>query len=274
MGSRKKSKSTVELSKYKLYEASVQNPTWQAQNFPRFHQWILKKIPRSLREDFCGTGQISCEWVKDSKLNTAVGLDLDPEPLTYGRTENISQLSKEEQSRIELRRENVMTVTREKFDLVAACNFSFFIFHEREELLKYFKAVYASLNKKGSFFLELSGGEGMIEKTKDQRTFKIKGHGKFQYVWEQHEYNTISAVSDYSIHYQLPNRRWMKDVFTYHWRLWGIREVRDVLKDAGFQKSVVFWESLEHGATGDYVPTEKGEHLNTWLAYIVGVKDV
>lgn len=263
------------LSKFILYESSVQCPDWHVKHFPEFHEWILGSEPFLLREDFCGTARISCAWVEKSKKHKAVGLDLDTEPLTHGLTHNISKLPQDAQARVKLIEADVREVTKEKFDLVAACNFSFFIFHERAEVLEYFKAVYKSLSSKGTFFLEMAGGEGMLEKLKEGRDFRIKGHGKFQYVWEQHQYDPISAVSDYSIHFQLPNKRWMRDVFTYHWRLWGIREVRDILKEAGFSRSVVFWETSNKSGdgSGDYVPTETGDHAHAWIAYVVGVKE-
>ncbi len=268
---------TRSISKYALYEEAVQCPDWHTTHFPRFHEWILGKgkVPRRLREDFCGTARISCEWVKSHKDRRAVGLDLDPEPLAYAEQENLSSLTSSERERIELRQQDVMVPTQDKFDLVATCNFSFFIFKERKLVIDYFKAVHASLDKKGTVFLEMAGGEGMIERMEESRAFRMRGFGKFKYVWEQHQFDPISCVSDYSIHFQQPNRRWMKDVFTYHWRIWGIREVREMLLDAGFKRTVVFWETLDKNGrgTGDYVPAETGDHAHAWIAYVVGVKE-
>ena len=268
-----KSLTGVEL-KYALYENSVQCPDWHVKHFPEFHEWLLGKKAYKLREDFCGTARISCEWVKKSKQHTAVGLDLDPEPLKYGTEKNLSQLSPNARERVRLLQENVLHVTKEKFDLVAACNFSFFIFLDRKTLLEYFRAVYLSLDKQGTFFLEMAGGEGMREKDKEQRSFLIPKYGRCQYVWEQHGGDPVSAIADYSIHYQLPNNRWIKDQFTYHWRLYGVRELRDILEEAGFEKTAVFWEQNDKrgNGTGDYVPTEKGDQSHSWITYVTGVK--
>ena len=38
-----------------------------------------------LREDFCGTFAICCEWAKSGATFEAHGVDLDPEPLQYGK---------------------------------------------------------------------------------------------------------------------------------------------------------------------------------------------
>ena len=88
------------LSKHKLYELSVQSPNWQVDYLPQFHEWLTGKPARLMREDFCGTGKISCEWVKRHKKNRAVGLDLDDEVLNYANTINKSELTPLEQKRV------------------------------------------------------------------------------------------------------------------------------------------------------------------------------
>src|SRR5947209_4821969 len=89
------------LSKFRIYEEAVQSPRWQVEYLPQFHQWLVGKNPTSMREDFCGTGKISCEWVKLSKKNRAVGLDLDDETLQYANQVNRSVLTLGEQKRVE-----------------------------------------------------------------------------------------------------------------------------------------------------------------------------
>lgn len=262
------------VNKFKLYEEAVQSPDWHAKHLPEFHEWLTNKKPYLLREDFCGTSRISCEWAKKSKKHQAVGLDLDQETLDYALNVNIAALPKDAQKRVTLYRQNVLVPTTKKFDLIAACNFSFFIFKEREALLQYAHAAFKSLKKGGTFFLEMAGGEGMLEEVREPRSFTLKGYGKVKYVWEQHQYDPITAVSDYSIHFRLPNGRWMKDAFTYHWRLWGIRETREILKQAGFKRTEVFWETCNRKGegTGNYVPMENGDHAHAWIAYVIGVK--
>ncbi len=264
------------ISKFKLYEAAVQSPEWQVDYLPQFHKFLTGKPLKSLREDFCGTGKISCEWVKRSKSHTAVGLDLDTEVLDYANAINKAELSKEQQSRVQFLKQDVLKPTREKFDSVGAYNFSFFIFHERKTLKKYAQSVYKSLKSKGTFFMELSGGPGFVETDRETRKVKIPGFGKFEVCWEQFHYDPITAVSDYSIHFKLPNGKWLNDAFTYNWRVWQIREVQDILEEVGFKKSIILWEQLDKkgSGNGEFLPTEIGEHLHTWVAYIVGVKSV
>ena len=44
-----------------------------------------KRHAKSLREDFCGTTNTSCEWIKRRKTNTALSIDLDEEVLEWGK---------------------------------------------------------------------------------------------------------------------------------------------------------------------------------------------
>lgn len=258
-------------SKFKLYEEAVQSPRWQVEYLPQFHTWLTGSKPVSMREDFCGTGLISCEWVKLSRNHRAVGLDLDPETLQYAREVNRAVLSPSEQKRVTFLKQDVLKPTREKFDWIGAYNFSFYTFHERQTLLKYFKAAHASLKSKGTFFLELTGGEGFKEMTQEAKRFKVPGHGTVKSIWQQHQHDPISNTNRYSIHFKLSSGEWMNDAFTYDWRIWEIREVREVLVDAGFKKSVVLWENVDSDAD-EFLPQEQGDPRRDWLCYVIGVK--
>ena len=267
-----------EVSKYRLYEAAVQSPKWQVDYLPQFHQWLTHKKAYSMREDFCGTARISCEWVRKSPRHRAVGLDLDTEPLVYCVENHLKKLSPNERSRLTLIQQDVRKPTQERFDLIGAYNFSFFIFLERKDLIKYFKAALKSLNSSGTFFLELAGGVGFKETIREPRTVSVPGYGKIRYVWEQHEHDPIKNISDYGIHFRLKNGskpgKWLNDAFTYHWRLWGIREVREALMEAGFDDTIVLWETCDKNGdgTGEYSVLEEAEHAYSWIAYVVGVK--
>ena len=53
----------------------------------RFQAWEEQRGRRceSIREDFCGTAVVCMEWVKRRRAHTAVGVDLDPSVLKWGR---------------------------------------------------------------------------------------------------------------------------------------------------------------------------------------------
>ncbi len=262
------------ISKFKLYELAVQSPNWQVDYLPQFHTWLIGKPPTLMREDFCGTGRISCEWVKRSPKNKAVGLDLDPEVLAYAKNVNQDALSASEKKRVTFIKQDVLKPTREKFDFIGAYNFSYFIFHERKQLLKYAKAACQSLKNHGTFFLEIAGGEGFKEACYESKTLQAPGIGKVEQVWEQHQYDPITQVSDFSIHFKLPGQLIINDAFTYHWRIWEIRELREILVDAGFKKTLVLWEKTDEKGKwqGEYLPAEAANHSQSFIAYVVGVK--
>jgi len=259
------------ISKFKLYEEAVQSPEWQVNYLPQYHTWFHGKPPLSMREDFCGTARISCEWVKLSPKHKAVGLDLDSEALNYAKTVNKAKLSTAQRKQIKFLKQNVLKPTREKFDWIGAYNFSFYTFHERKTLLQYFKSVYRSLNRKGTFFLEMAGGDGFKENVTDKKTFRVDGVGKIQSEWQQMQYDPITQVNDYAIHFRLPDGKWLENAFTYHWRIWEIRETREILEEAGFEKTVVLWEHSDEDAD-EFLPQESGDNRKDWLAYVVGIK--
>ncbi len=265
------------LNKYQLYEASVQSPRSTAEWFVSIYKTVRGRYPVFLREDFCGTFLESCEWVRRNYRNRALSLDLDPEPLAYGRKNHLKNLTASQRKRIQVVRQNVLEPSRQKVDLIVACNFSFYIFKKRQELVSYFQATLKSLARgKGILILEMAGGPGMIERVRESKTVRPSGRkngAKVTYVWDQKSFNPITRDAKYAIHFKMPGKPALKNVFTYDWRLWTIPEVRDALEEAGYSRSVVFWETEHKGeGTGEYVATEEGDNAFSWIAYIVGVK--
>lgn len=259
--------------RYRLYELAVQTPEIHVDFFQKIHRDLRKGFASRLREDFCGTFRISTEWVKRNRRNRALGLDLDPEPLRYGARQ-FKALTESQRARLSVRREDVLKPTRQGggFDLIAACNFSFFVFKERKVLLRYFRAARRSLSRKGLFVLEVAGGPGMVRTCKERKTVKPEGSEKFTYIWDQKSFYPIRGEGQYAIHFKLDGGKLLRDCFTYDWRVWHLREVQDALADAGFKKSVVYWETSHRGAgTGEYALAEAGDNAYAWIAYVVGI---
>ncbi|HUP57976.1 MAG TPA: class I SAM-dependent methyltransferase [Bdellovibrionota bacterium] len=258
------------LDKYSLYERAVQSPEIHAKFFVDMFRELRGTYARRLREDFCGTSAISCEWVKRNRRNEAVGLDLDPEPLEYCSRMHRSKLSSEQKKRLELKRMDVKSVTRPASDMIIACNFSFCVFHERKELVAYLRAARKSLSRKGILSLELAGGPGMISKMRERKS--LPGPQPFIYIWDQKSFDPITRHGKYAIHFHLLDGRKLNNAFTYHWRMWTIPEVRDAMAEAGFKRSVVYWETTHKGeGTGEHVLMDKADNAWAWVAYIVGM---
>ncbi|MEO5970976.1 MAG: class I SAM-dependent methyltransferase [Bdellovibrionia bacterium] len=271
------------VSKYHLYERSVQSPKEHIDLVELMSNDLREEPARRLREDFCGTFLLSCEWIKRHPANQALGVDLDPEPVQYGRANHASKLTPSQKKRLRLTLADVRTPTSPKSDLIIVGNFSFFIFQERKTLLQYFRSCLKSLASQGLLILELAGGPGMITKTRERRTLTTRSGKKFLYFWDQKSFDPVTRRAKYAIHFKFPppqGRVWnqaqnqaneMKNAFTYDWRLWTIPELRDILIDAGFKKTFVYWETSHKGeGTGEYTRSESGDNAFSWITYVVG----
>lgn len=251
--------------KYDFYERSVQN----AENEVTFMHDEYKRLnghsPYLLREDFCGTGAISCKWVELDRQCRAYGVDLDEEPIKMGHERHYSKLTKSQKDRMIYLKQNVLHVKTPKVDVVCAFNFSYFIFHSRKDLLKYFKSVRKSLDKQGVFFIDLFGGPESQKLVTDVK--KIKN---LTYYWECQHFNPITHECTFAIHFRDSKGKKHENVFTYHWRFWTMPELKDILTEAGFSKVITYWEGDDDdgGGNGEFAPSIDGENCDAWVAYL------
>jgi hypothetical protein len=254
--------------KYDYYERSVQNPGNEVSFMHDEYKAIYKKSPFTLREDFCGTGAISCKWVEQDSRCKAWGIDLDEEPIAMGKVRHYSKLSKAEQKRMTYLNENVLKTSAPKVDVICAFNFSYFIFHSRKEMLAYFKSVRHSLSKDGVFFLDIFGGPESQKLVTDRKDLR-----NLTYYWECQQFNPITHRCLFAIHFKDAKGKKHKNVFTYDWRFWLLPEIRDLLQEAGFSRSITYWEGEDENGDGDgvFTPAEDGENCDSWVAYIGAV---
>jgi len=222
-----------------------------------------------LREDFCAAGAISVEWVKLNKNYRSCGLDLDPEPMAYGREHYFPTLNKEQQGRVVLIQKNVLEKNLPVADMVAAVNFSYCLFKERKVLKQYFENVYKSLNKTGLFIVDIFGGSQCGDAIEDRHKFK-----GFTYYWDQKGFDPVSAEGLFQIHFRYKGTKY-ENVFTYDWRMWTIPELKELMLEVGFDDIKIYWEGTNRngGGSGIFKQVEKGEACLSWIAYVVGVKN-
>ena len=256
------------FDKYYYYIMSVQAPDSDVEFVHDTYKDIRGKSPVSLREDFCGTFAISCEWAQLGASYIAHGVDLDPGPIAYGRENYLSQLSKEQQKRVHIHQANVLDPGLTKTDIVLAANFSYYIFKEREILYNYFKNVYETINNNGLFILDCFGGTECQEPNEEETV-----HKNFSYFWDQDTYNPITHDATFYIHFQKKGGL-KKTAFSYDWRMWSIPEIRDIFSDVGFKANHVYWEGTDEDGEGDgiFTKTNQGDNCEAWVAYIVGEK--
>ena len=253
--------------RHHLYQESVQNPEFELDFIDDTFKEIRGRKPLSMREDFAGTAISSVGFVKRRKENTAIAVDFDPEVLDWGRRNNVAKLNDSQKQRIELIQEDVLDVVTEKVDILQAYNFSYWFFQERATLLHYFKQCHKGLKEDGLLFLDVFGGSECYQTQKEKR--KVDG---FKYIWEQAEFNAITNELKCHIHFHFPDKSKLKKAFSYTWRVWGARELREILAEAGFSESIVYRQEFDEKtdeALDEYIATDEAEDYACWLGYII-----
>jgi hypothetical protein len=253
--------------KHRLYEESVQGVESDVALIERLFRKRYGRPPRRLREDFCGTAALCCEWVRMHGDNRAVGVDIDREVLDYCRQNHFPKLDADQRDRVELRLANVLDDPSSGFDVTCAFNFSYFCFQTRELLTRYFRRARKSLGREGLFLVDLYGGADA------QRTLaETREQEGFDYVWDQHVFDPVTNHVINYIHFEFPDGSEMRRAFTYDWRLWSIPELREAMADAGFRESEVYWEGTDRKTNepnGVYRKVKSAPDDPAWVSYIV-----
>jgi hypothetical protein len=250
-----------------LYQRSVQDTEAEIDFIEETWNLLRKRPAELLREDFCGTANTACEWVRRDHRNCALAIDLDRSVLDWGQRHNIAALKPAEQQRIELIHGNVLGAVPASADIVLAMNFSYFLFRTRDALREYFSCVYEGLCEDGIFFLDAYGGYDAPREIEESR--ECDG---FVYVWDQASFNPIDSCMTCHIHFEFADGSRMERAFTYHWRLWTLPEIREILLEAGFRQVDIYWEGTDQATNegnGIYAPAEVGDADAGWVCYIV-----
>lgn len=250
-----------------LYEDSVQSVESEIDFVDATFAAVRGRHAAYLREDFCGTANTSCEWVRRRVDNYAIGVDLDQEVMGWGHTHHIAKLEPSAQERLALVKANVLDVDTPPQDVVLAMNFSYWTFKQRATLREYFAKVHDSLANDGMFFLDCYGGYDAFRVMKERTDYK-----DFTYTWDQSEYNPITGDMLCHIHFKFKDGSRLKKAFTYAWRLWTLPELQEILTEAGFSQVTIYWQGWdekEEDANGEFIPVDNAEPDAGWICYIV-----
>ncbi len=264
---RRRIRTAANSDRHELYELSVQNTEAEGDFIDQVWRERRGRLARTLREDFCGTAAMCVEWVKRRRDNTAAGVDLDPGVLAWARSRLPERLTPDERSRLKLIRGNVLTVRTPRVETALAMNFSYFLFQTRDQLGRYFRRVRAALVSDGLFILDAYGGSDAFRELQERR--RVSG---FVYIWDQASYDPITGHCVNHIHYRFKDGSQKRRAFTYHWRLWTLPELQELLTEAGFAKVTVYWEGTDRrtGQGNDvFRPASHGEADPGWIAYLV-----
>jgi hypothetical protein len=254
---------------HELYEASVQSVSHEVEFLDAAFVELVGRKPLTLREDFCGTAAAACEWVRSHRDRSAVAVDIDPKVLAWGRDHHVASLKAKQRARVRLLEGDVRTAETGATDITVAFNFSWWTFKTRQALLEYFRAVHASLADDGMFVLDIYGGSDAYAEQEEATDY-----GLFTYVWDQFGFDPVSARYICYIHFRFPDGSELPRAFSYDWRLWTLPELRELLAEAGFERSVVYWqgEDEEGEPNGEFSIVERGEADPAWIAYVAAVK--
>ena len=253
-----------------LYEQAVQCVEAEIDFVDAEFQRLRGRRARALREDFCGTANTSCEWVRRRRDNHAVGVDLDAEVLAWGRQHHVAGLSAAQRKRLVLIEGDVLRATTAPADIVLAMNFSYWIFKERKRLLAYFKRIRTLLVDDGVFFLDCYGGYDAYRVLEESTP-----HRGFTYIWDQASYNPVNGDLTCHIHFRFRDGSRLRRAFTYEWRLWSLPELREILAAAGFAATTVYWQgwdASEKAGSGEFTPVESADPDAGWICYIAAQK--
>lgn len=263
---KKKSRYSAKTAdKHVLYQLSVQAPDTEVDFLNSWFSKIRGKKPLSLREDFCGTAILCAAWVKSHAERTATGLDIHRPTLAWGTTHNLGPLSEEQRSRVTLLEQDVRAKVKEKHDIICAFNFSYWLFKTRPEMVAYFSHVRSGLAKGGLFFLDAYGGWESHEPMKEHRRIKAG----FTYVWDQNTFDAITHDVTNYIHFEFDDGTKLEKAFRYDWRFWMLPELQEMLKEAGFGKLHVYWDTSNDPSRDAYRERTRAPNQPGWLAYIV-----
>ncbi len=260
----------AQADRHVLYEASVQDPETEMEFVSETFAELTGRDLKRIREDFCGTANTAAHWVALADDNEAVGVDLDAATLDWGRAHHLGKLTPDQQSRINLVEADVLDVKTAPVDAILAMNFSYYLFTTRASLKTYFERARSALVEDGILFLDAFGGYDAHRELEERTEYD-----DFTYVWDQASFDPISHAMTCQIHFEFPDGSEMKAAFEYHWRLWTLPEIRELLLEAGFSEASVYWEGTdEESGEGDgvYTASETGDADAGWICYLIARK--
>lgn len=257
--------------RHDLYQRSVQVPDHEIRFLDRVFEAHTGRRPLHLREDFCGTALLCARWARSHAERTAIGIDTSRSTLEWGRTHNVSAIGADAAMRVALLEQDVLVPTRRKVDVIGAYNFSYQVFHERRQLLRYFQAARRSLTDDGLFVLDALGGHEATQPRIERRRMK----GGYTYIWEQERYDAINARVVCHISFEFRDGTALRRCFTYDWRHYSLPELRDILFEGGFVSVDAYWEGTDasgRGGSGVYRRATHADNDAVWTAYLVARK--
>lgn len=232
-----------------------------------------RAAPTLLREDFAGTAAVAAAWVALDPSHQAMAVESHAPTLRWAHRHTRRGLGGRADD-LHLVCADVMRVTSPKVDLIAALNFSTFIYHDRAAMLGYLRHARRGLRKRGVLVIDAYGGPGAMRIGTQTRRVQSDA-GDFDYHWEQRACDAVTARVGCRIHFTLDDGRAIRSAFRYDWRLWTLPELLELMREAGFSDAGVWCDAIDPRtglADGRFRPRNHMPARQDWVAYVVGVK--
>jgi SAM-dependent methyltransferase len=251
-----------------LYEAAVQHPLAEVRFLDRAFRHDHQQSPLLLREDFAGTCAVAAAWCESHPDRQAMAVE------AHGPTLRRALRAHQHVADLHGVEADVMEVTTPRVDIVAALNFSAFIYHQRASMLAYLKHARRCLRKPGLLVLDAFGGPGAMRVGTQSRDVEPDDPalGRFTYHWEQRRYDAATGRIDCRIHFTDPQGRPRRNAFRYDWRLWSLPELVELLDAAGFTRPEIWCDRLNPAtglSDGRFRPRRTLANREDWVAYLV-----
>jgi len=249
--------------KYRAYELALQSPEVDVELLQQIYKQARGRKARHLREDFCGSAATLRAWLDQGAKFTGEGYDIDAEVLEWGRRAHFARIGR----RAVLRHADAREKSLRAPDIRCAFNFSYWLFHQRAEVLEYFRAARDDLGIDGVFVVDLNGGpEALSEEA------QVTDCDGFELICRQTNVRPLDNIADLAMHFRFPDGSVLRDAFTYRWRIWTLPEVMDLLREAGFTDIRCHWQVDEDDEDTRYEVTHTGYNDPAWIACLAALK--
>lgn len=266
----------------RLYQRAVQHPQATVQLLLQMHKQpgpgatTPARPATRLREDFAGSALLAATWVALDENHRALAIDNHLPTFRWAARHTRASLGPRAQD-LHLLLGDVKWYAPPRVprvDVIAALNYSTFIYHDRASLRDYFRLARRNLREGGVLVMDAFGPPTSQLPRVSQR--KIPGDPRagvppFTYHWRERQYDPLTGRVDCRMHFawRLPNgkTRRRRDAFVYDWRWWTLPELTETMQEAGFSQTQ-FWMHQDAGSR--VRPVQRWTGRGDYHAYVVG----
>jgi len=254
----------AQADKHRLYQLGVQSPHADAALLQKIYRQARGARALHFREDFCAGAATLCAWLQQGGAFSGEGYDIDAEVIDWGRRHNFAPLGAAA-GRARLCVDDARAPSLRAPDIRCAFNFSCWIFRERREMLDYFRGAREDLAEGGVFVIDMHGGGEVFSEEEH-----VTDCGGFDLVFQQTGVRPADHHANLALHFRFPDGSELRNAFRYHWRIWSMPELTDILREAGFADIRIHWCMDEDQCR--YEITGSGHNDPAWLACLAALK--